>query len=408
MGDVAIRLDRLSKMYRLHRGWYFSLRQEIGRLGRRLFVGEPRIREEFWALRGVSLEIEHGETIGLIGANGAGKSTLLKVLSRVTVPTAGSFTVNGTVGALIEIGAGFHPELTGRENVHLNAAIMGMGRREIAAKFDRIVEFAEMEKFIETPIKYYSSGMLVRLGFAVAAHIDPDILLVDEVLAVGDAAFQAKCLNKMAELKEQRRTIVLVSHAMPSILAHSSRVLWIDRGAVREFGEPERVVEAYLDSVHATAAAAETPALAGDSPIRIREVVVRNARGEVNRPLEYGRAAALEVGYEVRGPVEDPVIGVTFHDVHGTALGGLTTRFDGVKLDVGRRRGVARLLLSPVLFTRGPYSASVAIHDAGIQRYLDLRARAVSFTVDGPSLSSREVGGHIVLPHRWETRDGDA
>ncbi len=176
--------------------------------------------------------IEPGETVGLIGPNGAGKSTILKILARVTVPTKGSYRVRGKVGALIEVGAGFHFDLTGRENVYLNGAIMGMRKREIDAKFDEIVAFSEVEKFLDTPLKFYSTGMMVRLGFAVAAHINPDILLVDEVLAVGDTAFQAKCLNKIAELKEQEKTIVLVSHTMPSILQHSSRVL-MDRSRHR-------------------------------------------------------------------------------------------------------------------------------------------------------------------------------
>ena len=184
-------------------------------------------------------------------------------------------TVGAKIGALIEIGAGFHPELTGRENVYLNGAIMGMRRKELDAKFERIVSFADIGRLLDTPIKYYSSGMEVRLGFAVAAHIDPEILLVDEVLAVGDAAFQAKCLNKLAELKEQRRTIILVSHTMPNILQHSTRVLWIDHGEIRAFGDPEGTVERYLGSV-AVAPVGDgetvTDRSVGDSPIRIRNV----------------------------------------------------------------------------------------------------------------------------------------
>jgi ABC-type polysaccharide/polyol phosphate transport system ATPase subunit len=181
--------------------------------------------------------------------NGAGKSTLLKILSKVTVPTVGSFVARGRLGALIEIGAGFHPELTGRENIFLNGSIMGMSRREVQAKFDRIVAFAEVERFIETPIKHYSSGMQMRLGFAVAAHTDPDILLIDEILAVGDASFQAKCLNKLAELKEQDKTIILVSHNLANITQHARRVVWLDQGAVRLIGEPDAVIDAYLEQV---------------------------------------------------------------------------------------------------------------------------------------------------------------
>ena len=402
MSRVAIRFDRVSKHYRLHRGWGFSLRQEATRIARRVLHGDRSVPERFWALRDVSCEIARGETIGLIGANGAGKSTLLKILSRVTVPSTGTCGVRGKVGALIEVGAGFHPELTGRENVYLNGTIMGMRRAEIDAKFDRIVSFAEVEKFIDTPIKHYSSGMEVRLGFAVAAHIDPDILLVDEVLAVGDAAFQAKCLNKLAELKEQDRTIILVSHSMPNVLKHSDRVLWIDQGTIRLFGEAEEVVDGYLGSVRERASECSLQERGGDQGIRILSVSVAGAAGGSPGGVEYGHPATITVEYGMSAAVMDPGIVVTFHDVHGYLLGGLTTRLDGVKLETRCDRGTARLLLEPVLFTRGVYSVDVAICDERIQRWLDFRHGAATFTVEGPSVSSREVSGHVVYPHRWD------
>jgi ABC-type polysaccharide/polyol phosphate transport system ATPase subunit len=408
MSDVAIRFDSVSKKYRLRHGWYLSLRDELARLARRVISGDAGEAPEFWALRDVSFEIRRGETIGLIGANGAGKSTTLKILSRVTVPTRGSFSVKGRVGALIEIGAGFHPDLTGRENVYLNGAIMGMRKREIDAKFDPIVAFAEVEAFIDTPLKYYSSGMMVRLGFAVAAHIEPEILLVDEVLAVGDTAFQAKCLNKIAELKERDKTIVLVSHTMPSILQHSTRVLWIDHGKVQAFGDPEETVERYLRSVQAQAApgsGAEPEARpVSDSPIRIAGVTLRDAAGRATDSIVYGQPASVDVAYSVDRPVDDPVVAVTFQDVRGYPLGSLTSRLDGLRLDAAEGDGVVRLVLSPVLFTRGSYGVTVAIHDSRIQRYYDLKASAAKFMVEGPSVASREVSGHVIYPHRWEAR----
>jgi ABC-type polysaccharide/polyol phosphate transport system ATPase subunit len=402
--EIAIRFDNVSKKYRLRHGWYNSIREDAVRLARRIFLGDRRGADAFWALAGVNFDIRRGETIGLIGPNGAGKSTILKILSRVTTMTSGSFTVNGRVGALIEVGAGFHPDLTGRENVFLNGAIMGMRRREIEAKFDQITGFAEIGNFIDTPLKYYSSGMMVRLGFAVAAHIEPEILLVDEVLAVGDTAFQAKCLNKIAELKEQDKTIILVSHTMASILQHSTRVLWIDHGRVQAFGDPDETVDAYLRTVQARMAAnaPEAPAPGTDSPIHIQSVVVRDAEERAEGQVRHGQAASVEVSYTVTGPVEDPVIGVTFHDVRGFPLGGITSRLDGVKIDTVRGSGSVRLVLAPVLFTRGSYSVSAAIHDSRIQRYLDMRASAATFMVDGPSVASRELSGHFVYPHRWE------
>jgi homopolymeric O-antigen transport system ATP-binding protein len=401
MRDTVIRFERVSKRYRLRRGWSArSLREEAHGVVRRLLGQGREASEHFWALRDVDFGIARGETVGFIGPNGAGKSTTLKILSRVTVPTAGRFEANGTVGALIEIGAGFHPDLTGRDNVFLNGAIMGMKRREVEAKFERIVAFAELDRFIDTPIKYYSSGMQVRLGFAVAAHIDPDILLVDEVLAVGDAAFQAKCLNKLAELREREKTVVLVTHNMASVVQHCDRVLWIDHGRIHAEGEPDRVVEEYLRTVQRSEPAA--PTFDSQSPLRISWVRIDGGRGENDETIEYGREAAVEIGYEVVTAVEDPVLQVTFQDVRGYPLGGLTTRLSGVKLDTVRPRGRVRLVLTPVLFTRGAYALSVAVLDASLQRFLTLRPSVASFVVEGPSVANREVSGHVVYPHRWD------
>jgi ABC-type polysaccharide/polyol phosphate transport system ATPase subunit len=407
MSDIAIRFDGISKKYGLHHGWYRAAREWLARLSRRAPSAAPGRPNVYWALRDVSFEIERGEAVGLVGPNGAGKSTILKILSRVTVPTRGSFKVNGRVGALIEVGAGFHFDLTGRENVYLNGAIMGMRKREIDAKFDQIVAFSEVEEFLDTPLKFYSSGMMVRLGFAVAAHVEPDILLVDEVLAVGDTAFQAKCLNKIAELREQDRTIVLVSHTMPSILQHSSKVLWIDHGAVQAFGEPDETVERYLRAIQEQVAGAREAdeSAPSDSPIRISSVTVRDAGGRARGSVVYGQPASVEIGYVVTRPVDDPVIALTFHDVRGQALGGLTSRLDGIRLDGSEGAGTVRLVLSPVLFTRGSYGLTVAIQDSRIQRYLDLRARAASFMVEGPSVATREFTGHFIFPHRWEVSE---
>jgi ABC-type polysaccharide/polyol phosphate transport system ATPase subunit len=397
MASIAIRFDHVSKRYQLRR-----------KLARGQFNDAKR-GEVFWALRDVDFQIERGETIGLIGANGAGKSTILKILSRVTVPSDGSFAVTGRLGALIEVGAGFHPDLTGRENVYLNGAILGMRKREIETKFDEIVAFSEVEKFLDTPLKFYSQGMMVRLGFAVAAHIDPEILLVDEVLAVGDTAFQAKCLNKIAELKDQDKTIVLVSHTMPSILQHSSRVLWIDHGTIQQFGDPDQTVESYLRTVHShgTNVTWQDAEVGSDSPIRITSVTVRNADGHANGSLSYGEPGWVDIAYTVKDPIEDPVMSLTFHDVRDYPLGGLTSRFDGIKLDNSQGTNSVRLVLAPVLFTRGSYGITVAIQDSRIQRYLDMRPRAATFMVEGPSVASREVSGHFVFPHRWELGAGE-
>jgi ABC-type polysaccharide/polyol phosphate transport system ATPase subunit len=251
--NPAIRVEMLGKRYRLgQRQRYLALRDQLGGLLRapvRLLKREPsgfsQQRREIWALRDVTFSVEPGEIIGVIGRNGAGKSTLLKVLSRVTEPTAGWAEICGSVGTLLEVGTGFHPELTGRENIYLNGAILGMGRQEIGRKFDEIVAFAEVAEFLDSPLKHYSSGMQTRLAFAVAAHFEPEILLVDEVLAVGDLAFQKKCLGKMDEVARAGRTIIFVSHQMNQIRHLCSRVLWIDSGRLRMDGSTPEIVSAY-------------------------------------------------------------------------------------------------------------------------------------------------------------------
>src|SRR5229473_362184 len=247
MSEIAIRAEGLSKRYRIgHRERYSTLRDVLARSLRAPWTLFRRAKNEtFWALKDVSVEVQEAEVLGLIGRNGAGKTTLLKILSRITRPTTGWAEIHGRVGSLLEVGTGFHPELTGRENTFLSGAILGMGRAEIARKFDEIVAFAELEKFIDTAVKHYSSGMYVRLAFAVAAHLEPEILLVDEVLAVGDINFQKKCLGKMGDVARAGRTVVLVSHQLNQIRRLCHRVVWIDAASIRQDGSPEAVVNAY-------------------------------------------------------------------------------------------------------------------------------------------------------------------
>ena len=245
-----ITLDKVSKRYRISQLGAKSIREELTRAGRLLLARRSsRENEEFYALHNVSLEVEQGQTVGFIGPNGSGKSTVLKLLSRIIYPTQGKIVVRGSVASLIEVGAGFHPELTGRENIFLYGSIMGMKRAEVREKFDRIVEFAEMERFIDMPVKRYSSGMYVRLGFAVAAHINPRILLVDEVLAVGDAAFQSKCQLRIEELRRDGMTIAFVSHDMTAVERLCNRVFFLYKGQIRAEGAPRDVISEYYSKV---------------------------------------------------------------------------------------------------------------------------------------------------------------
>lgn len=247
MSEVVIQVEGLGKRYRVgERERYLALRDVLTRALRRPFSGSKKKETDYlWALRDTSFEIRQGEVVGLVGRNGAGKTTLLKLLSRITRPTTGSATIKGRVGSLLEVGTGFHPELTGRENIYLSGAILGMRKREIDAKHDQIVDFAEVERFLDTPLKFYSTGMQMRLAFAVAAHLEPEILLVDEVLAVGDIEFQKKCMGKMQDISHSGRTIVFVSHQTNQIRRLCERVFWIDAGRVRQEGPTGEVLGAY-------------------------------------------------------------------------------------------------------------------------------------------------------------------
>jgi lipopolysaccharide transport system ATP-binding protein len=302
--DLAIRVQEVSKLYRIgERQRYKSLRETIMRtLVAPFRKGGRRPPETIWALSDVSFEVMRGEVIGVIGRNGAGKSTLLKILSRITEPTQGRVEVYGRVGSLLEVGTGFHQELTGRENIYLNGAILGMKRAEIERKFDEIVAFAEVEKFLDTPVKHYSTGMYLRLAFAVAAHLEPEILLVDEVLAVGDASFQKKCLGKMGEVANQGRTVLFVSHDMTAIRRLCQRAIWLDTGRVAQVDDVGVVVASFLNSLGSLGGATKTWSVAtapGDDRVRILSVAVTSMTGEPRESLALSGPILLVLRFEV-------------------------------------------------------------------------------------------------------------
>ncbi|MGA9752031.1 MAG: ABC transporter ATP-binding protein [Acidobacteriota bacterium] len=313
MTAPAIRVETLGKKYLIRheqRERYTALRDVLTNkakgLGRRIIdlgrspVSRPPSKEEFWALKDVSFEVQPGERIGIIGRNGAGKSTLLKLLSRITEPSVGRIELNGRVGSLLEVGTGFHPELTGRENIYLNGAILGMSKGEITKRFDEIVAFAEIEKFLDTPVKRYSSGMYVRLAFAVAAHLNTEILVVDEVLAVGDARFQERCLSKMEEVGKGGRTVLFVSHNMGSILRLTPRTILLSEGRILEDGPSTRITQHYLGSEHLCPASRRWESVErapGNEVARLLSVAVKNGASQVVDAVEVTEPTIIEVEY---------------------------------------------------------------------------------------------------------------
>lgn len=321
MSDISIRVQDLGKWYRIERdakASYRTLRDQVAKVFtapvRRLNAktdgassknGKAHHDNYVWALKDVSFDVRQGEVVGLIGPNGAGKSTLLKILTRITEPTRGSIDIYGRVGSLLEVGTGFHRELSGRDNVYLNGAILGMKKAEIDRKFDEIVAFAEVEKFIDTEVKYYSSGMTVRLAFAVAAHLEPEILLVDEVLAVGDAAFQKKSLSKMESVGKAGRTVIFVSHHMPSITRLCERALLLNHGQLILSGPAEQVVADYLSENLGTTAYKEWPDITrapASEDVRLRSARVTDQAGETNYSFDIRNPIGIEFTYDVLRP----------------------------------------------------------------------------------------------------------
>ena len=333
MVSPAVSAQGVGKWYRLGTTMSTSalLYEQIGRMlrsPRRLGRRRSRVAEQdegIWALRDVSFELHKGEALGLVGRNGAGKSTLLKLLSRITLPTHGRLELRGRIATLLEVGTGFHPELTGRENVYINGAILGMQRREIDARFDEIVEFSGVERFLDTPVKRYSSGMYVRLGFAVAAHLDPDILLVDEVLAVGDAEFQRKCLGKMRDAASEGRAVIFVSHNLAAVQRLCTRALLLERGEVTMDDHPEKVIEGYLAGVSGqqgggVSTIPENIDRIGSGEALLRQVILHDAQGRPVDSVHLGEPLRVTASFEVLEPLSDVFFEVGIFNSQGIKI----------------------------------------------------------------------------------------
>jgi len=368
MGNLAVRVSGLSKLYRIGAA---QLRHDTLRdllvdvvtapfhRMKALFSGEgfnaSGLTEELWALRDVSFDVQHGEVIGIIGRNGAGKSTLLKILSRITEPTTGQVALYGRVGALLEVGTGFHAELTGRENIYLNGAILGMSRAEINRKFDEIVDFAGVEKFIDTPVKHYSSGMGLRLGFAVAAHLEPEILIVDEVLAVGDAEFQKKCIGKMSEVAKEGRTVLFVSHNMAAVEALCQTGLLLERGQVVLRDTARAVIAAYLSSSQISSAKVDLMAYAEASDAVLRRLRLLNQKGEETSQFRPDEPIIFEVTLRLPSDVKDPQLGIAVNNWRMDRIVTLSTKLHGFTIPAQSGLMTVRCQMPPIMLAVGTY-----------------------------------------------------
>jgi len=364
MSKPIIEISHVSKRYRISGGRepYLSLRDEIAKKLSPAWRKAHAQQEEFWALKDVSFEVQEGEAVGIIGRNGAGKTTLLKILSQITPPTEGRITMRGRVASLLEVGTGFHPELTGRENIYLNGAILGMTRREIARKFDEIVAFAEVEQFLDTPVKRYSSGMYVRLAFAVAAHLEPEILIVDEVLAVGDAEFQKKCLGKMGEVTKGGRTVLFVSHNMGAVETLCGTAVLLIRGQVVASGDRRTVIERYLAN-EAGAHGIEVALRPNIYGLYVTECGFTDVRtGMPTTQLRFGRAYRLTVGIGAARPFASAGVSIVIRDQLGTRVTSICPVAEGLGfLDIQDR------ILLDIEFDRMPlypnsYTVDVLVH----------------------------------------------
>jgi lipopolysaccharide transport system ATP-binding protein len=406
-----IRVKDLGKRYRIDRAAprggkfaYRTLRDDLVRLAgaplRRLRGSRSGRAEDFWALKDVAFEVDAGEVVGVIGKNGAGKSTLLKVLSRITKPTTGRAELRGRLGSLLEVGTGFHPELTGRENVFLNGAILGMRRREIARKFDEIVAFAEVEKFLDTPVKRYSSGMYVRLAFAVAAHLEPEILIVDEVLAVGDLAFQRKCLGRMREVGRAGTTVLFVSHNMPAVESLCTRAILLDGGRAVRDGEVPDLIAEYRRRVLSPPKAGP-PAFGNPGGI-FRSAQLLDQAGEPTSFLPLGSLFHLRIGLEADSALELPTVGVGIDDPDGQRLLTVHTPLSHAAVPqlAGRCELDCRVEQFPL--APGDYWVKLAIGARGAD--VDTVDRALHFTVVNGDAFGEGWGfqrGVCVVPSSW-------
>ncbi|MGA9775238.1 MAG: ABC transporter ATP-binding protein [Candidatus Dormiibacterota bacterium] len=397
MAEAPIQVQKLSKRFRIYHQRSETLKQAL--------VDRRRSRyEEFWAVKDADFQVAEGETFGIIGANGSGKSTLLKCVAGILVPDRGRVTVRGRLASLLEVGAGFHPDYSGRENIFLNGAILGLPRRYINSVLDEIVAFAELEQFIDNPVRNYSSGMYTRLGFSIAIHMDPDILLIDEVLAVGDEAFQRRCMDHIEDMRREGRTLIFVSHAADTVRKLCHRCLWLEAGAERMLGPTDAVVDGYIEEVNrremaALQQAAEATSGPGWMGVRITSLRVLGPDGQEGL-TGTGEPLLVRIGYEApAGGLNRARFRVSFHPADGPELVSVQTD----DRDLGERSlpgsGEVSLTIPELPFLDGVYGTKVEIEDIASGRPYVSLDRPQSFRVHGPG---RREQGLALVGHRWE------
>lgn len=361
----VIRFENVSKRFVLNKRSR-SFQEILLNLSRKSSAVPPRARE-FWALREVSFEIAASETVGFVGPNGVGKSTVLKLVANIIEPTSGRISVRGRIGALLELGAGFHPDLSGRENIYVNASIMGLSRRDVDRRLDAIISFAEMEPFIDVPVKHYSSGMYVRLGFSVAVHTEPEILLVDEVLAVGDAAFQRKCLERIDRLRADGVTLLFVSHSAEMVRSICSRAIWLDSGLLVADGAAESVMQQY--TMHSWAAEegrlqATSDVRWGTGRVQITRVQLLDKDGHETQLFTTGEPMMIALHYQAAERVPQPVFGLAIHRRDGVHVTGPNTQLAGIDISMVEGEGTVLYELKSLPLLAGVYAISVAVCDS--------------------------------------------
>lgn len=365
-------------------------------------VKHGRGKRNFWALRGINFSVEKGETMGVIGPNGSGKSTLLSIIASTMAPTTGRVITRGRLASLLELGAGFHPDLTGRENIFLNGAIMGIPRQMIEEKFSSIVAFSGLGNFIETPIKFYSSGMAVRLGFSIAIEVEPDILLVDEVLAVGDQSFQKKSSRRIQRMKEAGKTLLVASHDMSTIRRFCDRVIHLENGEIIEQGVPAGVVDNYIQSAEEFPSGPDKVPGWGTMEAVIRGVRFRAAGGEETTTFRTGDDLAVEIAYSAGKRIENPVFGYAVHTQDAQLCVGSNTQIDGCRVESIEGPGVMKLLLPSLPLLKGHYLLSLSIHSHDHSVNYHRQDYTYPFDVFSPT----ERVGVVDAPSRWELRPG--